>query len=80
MKQHACVRVLIFILKYSEAALTTLQSIHQIDILHGDIRHENILVSDRGVMIIDFGHSHQCNRKKAKKEEYQQLCRLLGLP
>jgi len=68
-----------FISKHSEAALTALQSIHQIHILHEDIRHENILMGDRGITIVDFGHSRQSNNKIAKKQEYQELCRLLKL-
>jgi len=60
-----------------EAALATLKSIHQINILHGDIRRQNILVGNSGVMIIDFAYSRQCKNSLEKKEEYQQLCSLL---
>jgi len=62
-----------------EAALTTLKSIHRIGILHGDIRPENILVSDSGITIIDFGHSCRCNNQVAKNKEYQRLRSLLVL-
>ena len=63
----------------SEAALATLESIHCIDILHGDIRPDNILVSESGITIIDFGHSHQCKNQVAKRREYQRFCTLLEL-
>jgi len=62
-----------------EAALTTLESIHRINILHGDIRPENILVSDSGITIIDFAYSRRCNSQAAKHEEYQRFRSLLGL-
>ena len=68
---------LICISKHSEAALTTLKSIHRVGILHGDIRPENILVSDSGITIIDFGHSRQCDNQVAKNKEYQQLRSLI---
>jgi serine/threonine protein kinase len=79
LTEIARVRVLIFISKHSEAALTTLKSIHRIGILHGDIRPENILVSDSGITIIDFGHSCRCNNQVAKNKEYQRLRSLLVL-
>jgi len=63
----------------SEAALTTLESIHRINILHDDIRPENVLVSESGITIIDFGHSRQCNNQVTKHKEYQRFCTLLGL-
>jgi tRNA A-37 threonylcarbamoyl transferase component Bud32 len=62
----------------SMSALLTLKSIHRAGILHGDIRQENILVSDAGVTIIDFGHSKLCDDKKAKDKELAQLHYLLG--
>ena len=79
LTQNACVRGLIFISKYSEAVLMMLKFIHHIDILLGDIHLENILVSNSGITIIDFGHSHQCNNQGAKNKEYQLLYSLLGL-
>ena len=62
----------------SMSALLTLKSIHRAGILHGDIRQENILVSDAGGTIIDFGHSKLCDDKKAKDKELAQLRYLLG--
>ena len=42
-----------------------LASIHRAGILQGDIRRENILVSDSGVTIIDFSHSEECDDQEA---------------
>ena len=70
-------RKLILISKHSEAALTTLKSVHQVGILHGDIRHQNILVGNSGVTIIDFAYSRRCKSRLKKGEEYRQLRSLL---
>ena len=59
------------------SAVLTLESIRRAGVLHGDIRLENILVSDAGVTIIDFGHSRLCDDKKAKDKELGQLRYLL---
>jgi tRNA A-37 threonylcarbamoyl transferase component Bud32 len=48
-------------------------SIHHAGILHGDIRRENILVSDSGVTIVDFSHSKKCDDQGAMDEEYARL-------
>ncbi|KIM88062.1 hypothetical protein PILCRDRAFT_63060 [Piloderma croceum F 1598] len=60
------------------SALSTLVSIHHAGILHGDIRRENILVSDSGVTIIDFSHSKQCDDQGAMDIEYARLCSFFG--
>jgi hypothetical protein len=39
---------------------------------------ENILMSDSGVMIINFSHSEQCDDQQATDKEYTQLGFLLG--
>jgi len=62
----------------SRSALSTLESIHRAGILHGDIRWENILVSDSGVTIIDFSHSKQCDDQGAMDKECVRLCSFLG--
>lgn len=49
--------------------MSTLESIHHAGIIHNDIRPENILISDSGVTIIDFGHAKLCNSEKAKNTE-----------
>lgn len=49
--------------------MSTLESIHHAGIIHNDIRPENILISDSGVTIIDFGHAKLCNSEKAKDTE-----------
>ena len=66
-----------FCVNNSRSALSTLASIHRAGILHGDIRRENILVSDSGVTIIDFSHSKRCDDQGAM-EEYAQFCSFLG--
>jgi len=58
--------------------LSTLESIHRAGILHGDIRPENILVSDSGVTIVDFSHSKQSDDQGAMDKEYALLCFFLG--
>jgi hypothetical protein len=50
------------IVNNSRSALSTLASIHGTGMPHGDIRPENILMSDSGV---DFSHSRQCNDQEA---------------
>jgi len=67
-------------LQNSEAALTTLNSIHEAGILHGDIRPANILVSNCGITIIDFSHSFRSDDKVTKQKEYKRLRRLLRPP
>ena len=68
-----------FSVPHSNAALSTLASIHDAGILHGDIRKANILLSELGVTIIDFSHSTQCNNRRAKDEEHGRFHYLLGL-
>jgi serine/threonine protein kinase len=61
-----------------EAVLVTLKGIHQADILHGDLRLDNILVANSGLTIIDFARSRVCYDQDAKNREYSQLRSLLG--
>ena len=68
-----------FFISHSEAALSTLASIHDAGLLHGDIRKENIVASDAGVTLIDFSHSTQCGDQRAKDQEYNLFRYLLGL-
>ncbi|KAM6493938.1 hypothetical protein JOM56_010299 [Amanita muscaria] len=60
-----------------EAVLATLAEIHRADILHGDLRLDNILVADSGLTIIAFSHSRVCVDQDAKDSEYLQLRSLL---
>jgi hypothetical protein len=61
-----------------EAALATLAKMHDADVLHGDLRLDNILLADSGLTIIDFGRSRECDDKDAKNSEYSQLQSLLN--
>jgi len=61
-----------------EAVLANLKKIHKADILHGDLRLDNILVSDSGLTIIDFARSRVCYDQDAKNREYSQLQSLLA--
>jgi serine/threonine protein kinase len=63
----------------SESALLTLESIHCAGILHADIRPENILISEFGITIIDFGYAKLCDDKRAKDKELARLRHVLGL-
>lgn len=60
-----------------EAVLANLKEIHTADVLHGDLRLDNILVADSGLTIIDFGRSQVCCDPDAKNREYSQLQSLL---
>ncbi|KAF8351680.1 hypothetical protein F5887DRAFT_1069354 [Amanita rubescens] len=62
-----------------KSALSILKSIHRAGILHGDIRRANILISDLGITIIDFGHSKQSDDQETKDEELEQLRSCLRL-
>ena len=63
----------------SKSALSTLESIHNAGILHGDIRCGNILIGDFGITIIDFSHSEHSDNRKDKEKELSQLRHFLGL-
>lgn len=59
------------------SALSTLESIHRADVIHGDIRSDNILTGDSGVTIIDFAYAEQSSSKKAKEGEHACLQSIL---
>jgi len=76
--------MLIICFKFSESALSILESIHCAGIFHGDIRPENILLGDSGITIIDFGHSiidfgHsiQSDSQRANDKEFARFRRLV---
>jgi len=57
---------------------STLEDIHLANILHGDIRHENLLVNESGgVNIIDFDQSQTKPSKAAMAQEMSYLIDLL---
>jgi len=60
-------------------ALRALKIIHSNNILHNDIRKENILVNDEGnIFFIDFGKSIITDKKKLFRQEESELSRLLN--
>ncbi|XP_015918975.1 uncharacterized protein [Parasteatoda tepidariorum] len=64
------------------AALAALEKIHQLGVLHGDIREENVLMhkcNDKQAYIIDFGFATECNSFKAFAKEKQELKNILGM-
>jgi serine/threonine protein kinase len=58
--------------------IMTLKKVHEYNILHNDIRKENILIDEKGyVYLIDFGFSIQTYDENMFHEEKAQLKRLL---
>lgn len=46
-------------------------AIHELDVIHGDVREQNILVTDDGsVFIIDFDHAYRLPEPIQTAEEY----------
>ena len=67
----------------TQSALRAVKALHQLKVLHGDIRRSNLLnvsltnaTSD--VMVIDLGHSKLCTVEKAFQEEIQQTRTVLA--
>lgn len=59
--------------------LDILSMIHKAGILHGDIRHQNLMLDNQGrPHIIDFNLSMKCDEKSAFEEELKELADLLG--
>ena len=59
-------------------ALEALKAIHSYNILHNDIRQENILINEKGeIYIIDFGMSVVTDDRKLFYEEECELSSLL---
>jgi len=56
-----------------------LQEIHEVGILHDDIRCENILIDNLGhASIIDFDQAKKSSSAKAMEEEFLHLVHLLN--
>ncbi|RGB41178.1 hypothetical protein C1646_810842 [Rhizophagus diaphanus] len=59
-------------------AIATLRKVHKYNVLHNDIRKENILIDENGYMyLIDFGFSIRTYDENMFREEEAQLERLL---
>ena len=59
-------------------AIATLRKVHKYNVLHNDIREENILIDENGyVYLIDFGFSIRTDDENKFREEEAQLERLL---
>jgi len=60
---------------------TALRKLHEVGILHGDVRLSNFCIADDGhVKVIDFDRAYDCGlaaRAEAAKQEEQQLEGLL---
>lgn len=61
-----------------KSALSTLECIHRAGILHGDIRHDNILIGDSGITIIDFRIQKNPLIKRPKIENSLTIVIFLG--
>jgi len=56
-----------------------LEEIHKAGVLHGDLRHENLLVDELGrTAIIDFDQSEKTSSAEAMEWEMEELANLLG--
>lgn len=56
-----------------------MKGIHEVNILHGDIRHQNLLINGLGhAVIIDFDKAKKTSSAKAKEEECKLLLDILG--
>jgi serine/threonine protein kinase len=60
------------------AVLSTLESIHRVGILHGDIRRENMLVDGFGLWSSTFGIRNNVMTKKPRMKNVHSFY-LLGL-
>ena len=57
-----------------------LKEIHMADVLHGDIRPQNLLINDTGhAVIIDFDQARITASAKAKENECKQLLDVLAV-
>lgn len=54
-----------------EACLNALTKLHRLGILHGDVHRYNILITDKGITLIDFANAQKSNDPLAFEEELQ---------
>ena len=63
-----------------DSLLATLRSIHEADILHGDIQLRNFCVTPSGeAFVVNFGHATENHSQKKKAREIKYLARSLGM-
>ena len=56
-----------------------LKEIHRFDVLHGDIRRQNLLIDNTGhAVIIDFDQARITSSARAKEGECKQLLNVLA--
>ena len=57
-----------------------MKEIHKFDVLHGDIRRQNLLINDTGnAVIIDFDQAKISSSAKAKEKECKYLLDVLAV-
>ena len=62
-----------------QSVLSSIDAIHKLGIIHNDIKKENILVDEKGmVYLIDFGFATLNSCKDAQQDERNQLLNCIG--
>lgn len=56
-----------------KACQTSLEKLHRLEILHGNINKHNFLMTGSDITIIDFAEARRCNDNRLLKEEMQGL-------
>ena len=60
------------------ACSNTLESLHQLDIVHGDINKHNFLINGRGVTMIDFETARKGDNQRSFEAEMESLAESLS--
>ena len=55
-----------------------MRTLHDCDILHGDLQLANIMIHDRHVTLMDFDWSCVCTDEEEKAKELEELVNLLA--
>jgi hypothetical protein len=61
-------------LEHFELARASLQKIHDLGVVHGDIELRNLRIFDGKVMIFDFNRARESDNEEDYKNDFQQLC------